>query len=64
MLCSICNHISATGKDHIDCLEKVRVELEDADLKKKAVGSLGPDNVKLGKELRALLEHMGKNDTN
>lgn len=60
MLCSICNRISATGKDHIDCMEKVRIELEDADLKKKAVEGLGPD-VKLGKELRALLEHMGRN---
>lgn len=59
--CSICNHISATGRDHIDCMEKVRMRLENEDSKKKAVEALGPD-VKLGKELMALLEHMRKND--
>lgn len=64
MLCSICNRISATGKDHIDCIEKARLEMENENLKKKAMENLGSSDVKLGKELQALLEHMNKSDTN
>lgn len=64
MLCSICNRISATGKDHTDCMEKARLEMENEDLKRRAVTNLGSGDIKLGKELQALLEHMGKNDTN
>lgn len=63
MLCSICNRISATGGDHIDCIEKTRLEMENEDLKKKAITNLGSSDIKLGKELQALLEHMGKRDT-
>lgn len=63
VLCSICHRISATGRDHIDCIEKARVDLEDEELKKRAVENLSLDNVKLGKELRVLLEHMGKQGT-
>lgn len=64
MLCSICNRISATGRDHIDCIEKARLEMENEDLKKKAITNLGSSDIKLGKELQALLEHMNKSDTN
>lgn len=64
MLCSICNRISATGRDHIDCIEKARLEMESEDLKKKAITNLGSSDIKLGKELQALLEHMNKSDTN
>ena len=27
--CSICKKISAGGTDHLDCIEKRRIELED-----------------------------------
>ena len=35
--CSICKKISGTDSDHLDCLEKRRVELEDGGLKDKLV---------------------------
>jgi len=33
--CSICNKISGTDNDHLDCQEKRRIELEAQDLKEK-----------------------------
>ncbi len=60
--CSICHKISATGEDHLDCIQKRRVELEDDDFKQKL-----PDRLDMAKnvedlrpEIRALLEHMTK----
>ena len=34
-ICSICNKISGTDDDHLDCQEKRRIELEAEDLKEK-----------------------------
>ena len=34
-ICNICHKISATDQDHIDCVQKRRIELEDDDLKNK-----------------------------
>tara|TARA_B110000014_G_scaffold243647_1_gene214161 strand:- start:70 stop:282 length:213 start_codon:yes stop_codon:yes gene_type:complete len=60
--CSICKKISGTDSDHLDCLEKRRVELEDGGLKDKLVEKLDmekdPNN--LGVEIKAVLEHLTK----
>ena len=59
--CSICGRVSGSGQDHLDCVQKRRVELEDEDFKQKipermdaAAGS------GLAPEIRALIEHMAK----
>ena len=61
-ICSICKKISGTDNDHLDCLEKRRVELEDGGLKDKLVEKLDmekdPNN--LGVEIKAVLEHLTK----
>ena len=33
MNCSICDRITGTGKDHVDCVEKRRIEMEDQNFK-------------------------------
>ena len=61
-ICSICKKISGTDSDHLDCLEKRRVEFEDGGLKDKLVEKLDmekdPNN--LGIEIKAVLEHLTK----
>ena len=32
-ICNICHKISATDKDHIDCVQKRSIELEDENFK-------------------------------
>ena len=61
-VCSICHKISATDDDHIDCREKRRVELEDADLKRKLPEKLdmAKDPNDLAPEIKAILDHMTK----
>ena len=61
-ICSICHKISGTGQDHIDCIQKRRIELEDDNLKEKL-----PEKLDLAKnpqdlsvEVRAILEHLTK----
>lgn len=57
-ICSICHRISGSGEDHLDCVERRRVELEDDDLDKT------PERLDVGTELaseiRAVIEHMAK----
>ena len=56
--CSICKKISATGQDHLDCVQMRKVRLEDDELDRipeKLSGDVG-----LGVEIRALLEHLSK----
>lgn len=57
---SICHKISATGEDHLDCIQKRKVELEDDDFKQKLPEKL--DMVRnaeeLQPEIRALLDYM------
>ncbi len=60
--CSICHKISATGEDHLDCIQKRKVELGDDDFKQKL-----PEKMDMAKnaedlqpEIRALLDHMAK----
>ena len=59
-ICSICHKISASGEDHLDCVQKRRIELEEEDIKQKLPEKL--DMAKnaddLGVEIRAVLEHL------
>jgi len=61
-ICSICNKISGTDDDHLDCQEKRRIELEAKDLKEKL-----PEQLEMSKnandlnlEIKAVLDHMTK----
>jgi len=60
--CSICHKISATGEDHLDCIQKRKVELGDDDFKQKLSEKLDMTNnaEDLQPEIRALLDHMTK----
>lgn len=61
-ICSICHKISATEQDHIDCVQKRRIELEDDDLKSKLPEKLdlSKNSQDLGIEVKAILEHLTK----
>ena len=61
-ICNICHKISATDQDHIDCVQKRRIELEDDDLKNKLPEKLdlAKNPQDLGVEVRAILEHLTK----
>ena len=60
--CSICKKISATDNDHLHCVEKRRVELENLQLKDTITEKLDlekdPNN--MGKEIKALLGHINR----
>ena len=60
--CSICKKISASDNDHLDCVEKRRIELENLDLKDTITDKLdlGKDPNNMGKEIKALLGHMAR----
>jgi len=61
-ICSICHKISATDQDHLDCVQKRSIEMEDEDFKnnipEKLNLSINPQD--LGVEVRAILEHLSK----
>ena len=61
-ICSICNKISATDDDHLDCQQKRRIELEDEDLKQKMPEKLDMEKNAndLNVDIRAVLDHMTK----
>lgn len=61
-ICNICHRISATDQDHLDCVQKRRIELEDEDLKKQIPEKLdiAKNPQDLGVEVRAILEHLSK----
>lgn len=61
-ICNICHKISATDQDHIDCVQKRRIELEDEDTKSKLQEKLNLSNntQDLGVEVKAILEHLTK----
>ena len=61
-ICSICNKISATGENHLDCVQKRSIELEDTEFKKDITEklNLSTDYQGLGVEVRAILEHLTK----
>ena len=60
--CSICKKISATDNDHLHCVEKRRIELENLQLKDTITEKLdlGKDPNNMGKESKALLGHMNR----
>ena len=61
-ICSVCHKISGSGEDHLDCIQKRRVELEDEDFKTKITEKLelskNPED--LGVEVKAILEHLSR----
>ena len=61
-ICNICHRISATDQDHLDCVQRKRVELEDEDLKRgipeKIDLAKNPENI--GVEIRAILDHLAR----
>ena len=61
-ICSICHRLSGTGQDHLDCIQKRRIELEDDDTKNKLPEKLNmsKDLQDLGVEVKAILEHLAK----
>ncbi len=61
-ICNICHKISATDQDHLDCVQKRSIEMEDEDFKNKIPENLNLsiDTQDLGVEVRAILEHLSK----
>lgn len=60
-ICNICHKISASGQDHLDCVQKRRVELENEDFKLKIPEKLELSrDVNLGVEVKAILEHLAR----
>lgn len=61
-ICSICHRISGSGEDHLDCIQKRRIELEDEEQKEKLPEKLdlskNPEDLNV--EVKAILEHLTK----
>ncbi len=61
-ICNICHKISATDQDHLDCVQKRSIEMEDEDFKNKITEKLNLSNnpQDLAVEMKAILEHLAK----
>ena len=61
-ICKICNKISATNQDHLDCIQKRSIEMEDGNFKNNIPENLNlsKNTGELGVEIRAILEHLTK----
>ena len=61
-ICNICHKISATDKDHTDCIQKRSIEIEDQNFKNSITEklNLSKNNQDLGIEVKAILEHLTK----
>jgi len=61
-ICNICHKISATDQDHLDCVQKRSIEMEDKDFKnnipEKLNQSINPQD--LAVEMKAILQHLSK----
>ena len=61
-ICNICHKISATDQDHLDCIQKRSIEMEDKDFKNKIPEklnqSINPQD--LAVEMKAILQHLSK----
>lgn len=59
-ICSICHRISGNNQDHLHCIEKRRVELENDDLKRSIPEKLdiSKNSNDLGLEVKAILDHI------
>ena len=65
-ICNICNKISATDKDHTDCVQKRSIEIEDQDFKNSIAEklNLSKGNQDLGVEVKAILVHLTRDKEN
>ena len=61
-ICSICHKISGSDKDHLDCLQRQQVDLEDGDFKSKITEQLelSKNSQELDVGVKAILEHLAK----
>ncbi len=61
-ICNICHKISATDQDHLDCVQKRSIEMEDENFKNNITEklNLSKNTQDLGVEVRAILEHLSK----
>ena len=59
-ICNICHKISATDQDHLDCIQKIRLEDENFKRSIPEKLELAKDSQNLGVEVRAILEHLTK----
>ena len=61
-ICNICHKVSATDQDHLDCIQKRSIEMEDEDFKNNIPEklNLSKNTQDLGVEVRAILEHLSK----
>jgi len=61
-ICNICHKISATEQDHLDCVQKRSIELQDEDFKNNIPErlNLSKNTQDLGVEVKAILEHLSK----
>ncbi len=61
-ICTICHRISGTDQDHLDCIQKIRIEFEDENFKQSIPEKLelAKNSQNLGVEVRAILEHLTK----
>ena len=61
-ICDICHKISATDKDHTDCIQKRSIETENLDFKNGIAEklNLSKNNQDLGVEVKAILEYLTK----
>ncbi len=59
-ICSVCHKISGTNEDHLDCLEKKRIELNSDSLKEKLPEKLdmSKNENDLNLDIKAILDHM------
>ncbi len=59
-ICSLCNKISGTDEDHLDCKEKKRIELDNDNFKEKLPEKLDiSKNVNdLNVDIKAILDYM------
>ncbi len=61
-ICNICHKISATDQDHLDCIQKRSIEMENEDFKNKIPEklnqSVNPQD--LAVEMKAILKHLSK----
>ena len=60
--CSICHKISASDQDHLDCIQKRSIQMENANFKNDIPEklNLSKNTQDLGVEVRAILEHLAK----
>ena len=61
-ICNICHKISGSDKDHLDCIQKRQVDLEDGDFKSKITEQLelSKNSQDLDVGVKAILEHLAK----